>query len=123
MNGYYLKNYDAAIADRTKVIEFERSPGKQDWVGAGDLASSYESRARFYLGKQAYPEAIADLDTAIALYPQSDSLYWFRARVKFDAGDMRGAIADASRVLEMVGPNSILVEVVRKLIDDAKSKL
>ena len=90
---FYLKDYNGAIKDYNKVIEFEPN-----------FTEAYYNRAmaKFYL--KDYKGAIADCTKAIEFNPNDADTYYLRAWLKDKLGDYKGAIADCTKAIEF-NPN------------------
>jgi tetratricopeptide (TPR) repeat protein len=76
------QNFDAAIADLTRVIEL--SPRKN--------SAHFVNRGGAYLGKGDEARALADFDAAIAIFPGAASAYEGRGVVYERKGDREQAI-------------------------------
>ena len=82
---YYLGNYDRAIAD------FDRSTA----LNPDDAVDYYfRGLAKDLQGGFAYDEVIADFNRAIAINPDFTDARYNRGVIKWNGGDLDGAIAD-----------------------------
>lgn len=90
---YQKQDRDGALADYNRAIELDPTDG-----------DPYEGRARVEWGSspESAKAALADFDRGIALKPTGFSIYLNRAFLKKSMGDIKGAIADLSRALELL---------------------
>lgn len=72
--------------------EIERCPG---------VAKLHAFRGRLLYVREAYAEAVADFDIAIALRPASPTTLYTRARARCLLGDLDGGLEDFARCLEL----------------------
>ncbi|GMO59566.1 MAG: hypothetical protein Ta2A_05500 [Treponemataceae bacterium] len=86
-----LQNYDDAITDYTAAI------------GARADAEYFlfELRGKAYIAKRDWARAISDYTKAIALYPQNENAYFYRAYAHQYSKDYAAAVADYTKALEI----------------------
>ncbi len=109
----HLKNSDRtrAIQDFAKAIEINGNYG-DSWNARGYVrmieAQEAERDGKFDVAAEKYREALPDLDRAIQLMEAKDhegnksvEPYWYRAGTRAGLGDIRGAIQDWQRTLEI----------------------
>jgi len=107
------EDYQHAIADLTKAIEFDSKFG-----------DAYYLRGRSYLAQKDYDRAIIDETKAIELDPKRSSAYWFRGKaysvkgLNLSTGDestelVKRAISDFDKVIEF-DPESAVSAYVHK---------
>src|SRR5438128_527366 len=65
------------------------------------------SRAKGYLQHKQFKRALADLDEALRLNPQSGDALMVRATVRVEMGDYREALADVERRLQLEPPEPL----------------
>lgn len=89
-----MREHEKAIDDWKQYLEFR----SEDMAAYYHLADSYSDLKR-------YEDAIAVHDRMIELEPTKPNLIRDRARVKADAGDFQGALADVNTSIEMGATN------------------
>lgn len=83
---------DLEAATNVLSQEIERCPG---------VAKLHAFRGRLLYLREAYAEAVADFDTAIAMRPASATTLYTRARARCLLGDLDGGLDDFARCLEL----------------------
>jgi len=91
----------------TKVIGTSKLEGK-------DLAGIYYERALKYRLTKQYPNALADVNTAIKLDPDFKYAYTLRAHVYADLGDFEKALDDHNLIIKM-SPDSAVAYTGRAI--------
>lgn len=91
---YEKRDYDRAIADFSRIIQFEPN-----------IAYVYTARAKAYLSLLTLDAAIADYDKAIELDPNNPETYRERGVAFYLNNDTDLAIADYSKAIEL-DPNN-----------------
>ena len=91
-----MGEYDAAIADFSKVMELEYKglPSPFDY-------GVYGARGDAYLQKGEYDSAISDFSKIIELHPKDDSAYMNRGIAYMWKGEYNSAISDHNRAVEL----------------------
>ncbi len=84
---YRKGQYDQAIADYTKAINFPD-------ITPSDLAATLNSRGNSYMAKKLYDKAIADYDRTIQLDPANGDAYLNRANGHIMMSRFRKALVD-----------------------------
>lgn len=106
---YKLRNYDAAIADFSEVIN--NNP---------EDSEAYYNRGLAKYGKEDDKGALADYNMAIRLNPNYANAYYGRGSAKYQLGNYEGAIADWNKSIELEPANK---EELQPWINKAKAKL
>jgi tetratricopeptide (TPR) repeat protein len=94
LNKAKVKDYEGAITDFTRAIDFNPNNYK-----------AYTNRGTSKRELNDYQGALADLTKAIELNPNVDTIYLARGSIKNFLRDSNGAIADASKAIEL-NPNN-----------------
>ena len=73
------------------------------------------------MGKQ--EEAISDLSKAIELKPENPASWFYRAMCRRETGDLRGALSDADRTLDLLPSNSPLTAQVETFREQVRAEM
>ena len=90
-----MGQFDNAVADFAKTIEFSKNAGKSGW----ELAFFYFLRGNAYRGGGDLEKAITDHSESIRLAPGWDKSYSDRGAIYFQKGDFASALDDISKVI------------------------
>ncbi len=90
LNKAKVKDYEGAITDFTRAIDFNPNNYK-----------AYTNRGTSKRELNDYQGALADLTKAIELNPNVDTIYLARGSIRHFLRDSNGAIADASKAIEL----------------------
>lgn len=105
-----LKEYDNAIANFGKAIQFDPALGK-----------AYYGRAKAYIFKDDYGKAIEDCSKAISIAPKSSGGYTCRGSAYFWKGDYDKAIENCSLAID-IDPKDIAAYFNRGYAYDRKGE-
>jgi tetratricopeptide (TPR) repeat protein len=111
--GNYLKKHsrpDEAIQDYTKAIDLKP-----------DNSSAYANRAFLNMDRQNWSAVISDADIAIKLNFRSPMIYQIRAVAKYYLNDLKGALTDCNKCLEL-DPSIHQINELRDAIQDSIQK-
>lgn len=78
-----------------------------------NVPTAYNGRGLAYWEKKAYPEALADLDRALALEPLASDYYVNRGNIKVNLDDHAGALRDFDKAIELNSGADGLTQSVR----------
>jgi tetratricopeptide (TPR) repeat protein len=79
----------------------------------------YIDRSRAYSGMQSYPEALADINTAIGLAPHNGDGYYYRSNVYEQTGRYQEALDDIKTALQLQPEKKRIYNKVIKRIEKA----
>jgi tetratricopeptide (TPR) repeat protein len=94
------QNIARQIHGCTQIVELEEQEPQKN------RASAYVYRALAYFFGRDFDRAIADLDKAIALYPNDPKTYNNRAAIYHEKGKHESAVADLTKAIE-INPNAV----------------
>jgi tetratricopeptide (TPR) repeat protein len=104
-----LNSLKTATSDEAAAALEQRI--KQKWIEAGSPAATLlMSRGLRNLQSQSGDEALDDFDAVLALEPQLQAAYTFRARAKYLVGDYAGAIQDTEAALQREPRNFVALQ-------------
>ena len=92
-----LQKFEAALFDADKAVEFCVKGEKP----CSFLGSIYNNRGVIYREKKMFKEALADLNKAIEIMPQTGRPYFHRARTHYLIGDFDKATADLTKARKL----------------------
>lgn len=101
IRGKYLLDFEGAIEDCTKGIEYH-SDSHDDW----NLHALYVNRGYFKNKIEDFTGAIKDLNEAIKINSENSNAYVNRGSSKENLGDIRGAILDYSKAIQFDPENA-----------------
>lgn len=87
---YELGEYDSALKDFSKAIEFEP-----------DEADHYYDRSWAYINVSRYEDALLDINKALELKPDTSYYYYDKGRFEYDMDRYREAVADFTKGIEL----------------------